>query len=836
MIIVPPAPASYRITSTTPIPTPQPPSSTKRAEPSSIKSSHHGPSKRSRTIQAAPAPVHRSAPSIPVGDVPKELGELIERDVQLLSTMGWHDFALHRRGRGDFASLLDLDHPARRLLLELKQQGAPVDINTPPWSPQHLRAALKRGPHKSCSNYIEFLEEEFIDMVHKGQWVVLPYKTAKRYLPDMRVSPPGVVPQRDRRARWIGDYSFSGINEDTLDTAPSDAMQFGHAFDRLIREIILANPEFGPVHLAKGDMSDGFYRVGLKPGDAPKLCLAFPHRPGASDYLVAVPLVLPMGWTNSPPFFSAVTETIADVTNDNLADMSYDPLPHRLDAMAAEFDKIESWESAMPRLLPRESHDAIAVAPQPVRDPCLPFPETPLQYTDIYVDDFIPAAQQPFLQRTRLALLHAIDQVIRPLDSSDNPSRREPVSLKKLRQGDCSWATIKSVLGWVIDTVNMTIHLPPHRIDRLWEILDSIPRHQKRTSVKKWHKVLGELRSMAVALPGSRNMFSRLQRSLASRHKGRIALNKGTHQALEDFRWMANDISSRPTRIAELVPLDPILEGHHDAAGSTGAGGVWFPGENANVREGYLPNVPVLWRLPWPQDIIDRVVTDANPSGTITNSDLELAGGLLHLDCAAQVFDTRERTILSKGDNLNTTHWERKGSTSTESAAAFLLRLFGIHQRFHRYVPRFDYISGPSNHLADALSRYFDLPLSDIYSQYEYLFPQSHGFQVWTPPSGIVSSIISALRKKQSPREFLLVAPPPPSRTGTSGSVSAMKWASTPLSKPSRTKYQSYKSSSTEFVSENLQPKAIKSGLDRLKITYGQLLRRSSPWGPTTHA
>ena len=182
MIVIPPAPASYRIPSTTP--TPQPPSSSKRVQPSTFTASYHNPSKRSRTIQAAPAPVHRSAPSIPVGDVPKELGELIERDVQLLSTMGWHDFALHRRGRGDFASLLDLDHPARRLLLELKQQGAPVDINTPPWSPQHLRAALKRGPHKSCSNYIEFLEEEFIDMVHKGQWVVLPYKTAQRYLPD----------------------------------------------------------------------------------------------------------------------------------------------------------------------------------------------------------------------------------------------------------------------------------------------------------------------------------------------------------------------------------------------------------------------------------------------------------------------------------------------------------------------------------------------------------------------------------------------------------------------------------------------------------------------------
>jgi len=28
---------------------------------------------------------------------------------------------------------------------------------------------------------------------------------------------------------------------------------------------------------------------------------------------------------------------------------------------------------------------------------------------------------------------------------------------------------VKTVLGWVIDTVNLIIHLPPHRVERLWE-------------------------------------------------------------------------------------------------------------------------------------------------------------------------------------------------------------------------------------------------------------------------------------------------------------------------------------------------------------------------------
>eukprot|EP00984_Skeletonema_dohrnii_P038959 scaffold42778_cov289-Skeletonema_dohrnii-CCMP3373.AAC.1 len=172
-------------------------------------------------------------------------------------------------------------------------------------------------------------------------------------------------------------------------------------------------------------------------------------------------------------------------------------------------------------------HSPSAVPLPRVSDPSLHGGDSqPLQYVDIFVDDFISAAQRPFLNRVRRTLMHAIDDVFRPLGKGDSEFRREPVSMKKLLKGDCSWSTVKLVLGWIIDTVNMTIQLPPHRVDRLWEILDSIPRHQKRTSVKKWHKVLGELRSMSIALPGSRNMFGRLQKALSLQQKSRVTLNK----------------------------------------------------------------------------------------------------------------------------------------------------------------------------------------------------------------------------------------------------------------------------------------------------------------------
>ena len=763
----------------------------------------------------------------------EELGELIKRDCLLLSRVGWQKFVRHRRGRGDFASLDNIkDHPARNLLLRMKHEGVPVRFTTPPWSRQRVDEALQRGPHRSCREYIDFLEEEFIDMIKKGQWAILPASVALK-LKGLRVSPPGVVPQRDRRPRWICDYTFSGVNPETVKEMPKEAMQFGHALDRILREILLADPRHGPVYQLKVDLSDGFYRGDIAPDDCPKLGVVFPTRSPNEEPMVAVPLVLPMGWCESPPAFSSATETIADVANDRLRDAGYTPSSHKLDDLAAA---VVVPDPPLPRP-PREKHNgvthALSVTLPRERDPGLPTVADPLQYVDVFVDDFCSFSQDPFLRRVRRTLLHAIDDVFRPLDDQDSPLRREPVSLKKLRQGDCTWSTVKLVLGWIIDTVAMTIRLPPHRVERLWEILDSIPKSQKRTSIKKWHKVLGELRSMSIALPGSRNLFGQLQKALSDSNGGRVTLKRGVHQALDDFRWIANDLASRPTRIAELVPLTPVAEGHHDASGK-GAGGIWFPGEGLVPRTGIDATKPVVWRLEWPADVTADIVSSDNPTGTITNSDLELAGGLLHLDAAVQSFDVRERTIVSKGDNLNTTFWERKGSATSNSAPAFLLRMFGIHQRYHRYVPRFDYLAGSSNFVADALSRDFHLTLPTVISNLSHLLPQDVGYQVWTPRPALVSAVISALRKKQSPRESLLVEPIPPSPTGSSGSPLPMNWASTPFSKPSRTKYQSYKSSSNEYVMENLQPTAIQSGLDRLKITYGQLLRRSSPWGPRT--
>jgi hypothetical protein len=104
-----------------------------------------------------------------------------------------------------------------------------------------------------------------------------------------------------------------------------------------------------------------------------------------------------------------------------------------------------------------------------------------LQYTDVYVDDFVVAAQGSHtkLQRHRRTLFHEVDRVLRPLEPTDSPHHTEPMSIKKLGKGDVQLATRKNILGWVVDTVWHTIELPPRHWARLHAILAELPRTQR---------------------------------------------------------------------------------------------------------------------------------------------------------------------------------------------------------------------------------------------------------------------------------------------------------------------------------------------------------------------
>ena len=99
-----------------------------------------------------------------------------------------------------------------------------------------------------------------------------------------------------------------------------------------------------------------------------------------------------------------------------------------------------------------------------------------LVYIDIFVDDFLCITQGNKARREEVkrALLHSLDNVLGPLLPTDLPTRQDPASSKKMKQDDSTWATQKNLLGWVIDSVRGTIHLPQHRFTRLTTMLQEV--------------------------------------------------------------------------------------------------------------------------------------------------------------------------------------------------------------------------------------------------------------------------------------------------------------------------------------------------------------------------
>ena len=96
----------------------------------------------------------------------------------------------------------------------------------------------------------------------------------------------------------------------------------------------------------------------------------------------------------------------------------------------------------------------------------------------------------------------------------------------------------KNLSGWVIDTVRGTIQLPQHRVTRLTTMLQEV-EGQRRVSQKQWRKLLGELRSMMLAIPGAEGMFSHIQAALVKAvPSNRIKVDRSARDELRNWKCL----------------------------------------------------------------------------------------------------------------------------------------------------------------------------------------------------------------------------------------------------------------------------------------------------------
>ena len=118
---------------------------------------------------------------------------------------------------------------------------------------------------------------------------------------------------------------------------------------------------------------------------------------------------------------------------------------------------------------------------------------------------------------------------------------------------------------------------------------------------------------------------------------------------------------------------------------------------------------PTVFRLQWPPDISNALISFDNPRGSITNSDLEMAGLLLLWLCLEGVApNLAHKHVALFSDNSPSVSWVTKMASKKSRMAAQLVRALALRLNVKQSCPITPiHIPGIENALTDIPSRSF---------------------------------------------------------------------------------------------------------------------------------
>jgi hypothetical protein len=533
----------------------------------------------------------------------------------------------------------------------------------------------------------------------------------------------------------------ASVNETTAKLAPTGPVkEIGNVFRRLLSLMDSAeNDEV--VMLSKIDLSDGFWRMLVDEEQTWNFAYVMPDPPGHPTRIV-VPSALQMGWAQSPGYFCAATETGRDIIQGLVSEQTHLP-PHCLE------------EYLRPAKAAKRSRS-----------------ENPVHGMYVYVDDYIAAAVEnasgTLLGRIARSALHGIHSIFPPPAVTGHVGGKDPISLKKLQKGDGQWHHKKEILGFIVDGEAKTVQISQAKADDICNELRRILK-KKRVPLKRYRKIIGKLRHVALILPGTKGLFSPVNKALRG-EPAFIGLGKGSElrSVLNDFAAMVRTLATRPTHIKELIPGDDHYTGYTDAC-ATGAGGVWLSGD--------LDLAPIVWRVRFPDSIASQVVSDTNPTGTLTNSDLEMAAALLHYMVLQTEVDLRFKRSGTLSDNTPTVAWTKRMADRSQSpTAGRLLRGLAAVQRASQAGPyTVGSVAGVDNEMADVASRSFNHP--DLQCNHSFLthfntrfpLPQQLSWTLAHPTPATILLVTSTLAgERLTLQRWMTPFEPPTGATGLS--------------------------------------------------------------------
>jgi hypothetical protein len=272
-------------------------------------------------------------------------------------------------------------------------------------------------------------------------------------------------------------------------------------------------------------------------------------------------------------------------------------------------------------------------------------------------------------------------------------------------------------------------------------------------------------------------------------------------------------------------------------ASSHGVGGVIF-GELTACT-------PTVFRWKWPEEITKEVQSENNMTGTITNSDLEMAGILiLWLVLEGVCGGLREKRIAMLGDNSPSISWVQRLTSKSSIVAEQLVQALALRIKIGGACPlTVIHIEGKRNEIADVPLRSFGSNPAwecDTHEKFLTMFnsmfslPQQTSWTVFHLNYKVVMRVISALQIGHFDLEEWRRLPEVGKHVGKIGAPIADLWKSI---RTCRIRHSSNASERSQVLPHG-QEKDTMEKVDRYKVAQSlaqsQPLARRLQWPATT--
>lgn len=373
--------------------------------------------------------------------------------------------------------------------------------------------ALEFGNHKGAESNRKLFESLMEKDITHGYSLVIPIEAVLK-IENALMSPLNVqdqwtisefgevIPSKRLTHNQSKTYKASGtsVNSRVKKDKLQDCM-YGHMIIRIIHYVIALREKYPKIviFLGKMDYKSAYRRAHLNWKTAIQTITKI------NDDLAQIALRATFGGAPNPNEWGNVSETVCDLANAIMNDPNWDPAE-----LHSPFQNLVPEDKKLDETVPFATALPTIVSP----------PLATHAWNDVYIDDDVTVNLDTpeNTPRARAGVLLAM-HVIGRLNSQEEPIKRlELPSMSKLA-AEGALEEEKVVLGWLLNTRELLIKLPPHKA-KAWS--DSIHKilNEKSTTYKELQTLIGRLTHLSVVMQMILHFLSRL-RHLEERGRNR---------------------------------------------------------------------------------------------------------------------------------------------------------------------------------------------------------------------------------------------------------------------------------------------------------------------------